>query len=287
MSKKTTAQRIFLSQMKQQAIKEKLQKSLPANQNVGPENYAATFRPPTNSSSLPEFVSKASEICQTVWPVTGSSVIIRLDAETTIEGVVTESGPAAEELRLGGLISVFTKDGHFIEVPYPDENVTVIHNIDTANSSSNEVLRHNTGRLLLNNRMSIDENDVLDVENILSLRTVSSENILRVGTSLGKNVPEDYESSLTANTKGALIVAGNEDDDVEWVEGHESLNAKRKKRTRRTEQYGDDLGSSEESDEEEVHWQTPSDSADIDIEVEWCIIDLFVKVLLQRDGVKI
>lgn len=243
--------------MKQQAIKEKLQKSLPANQNIGPENYAATFRPPTNSSSLPEFVSKASEICQTVWPITGSSVIIRLDAETTIEGVVTESGPAAEELRLGGQIGVFTKDGHFIEVPYPDENVTVIHNIDTANSSSNEVLRRNTGRPLLNNRMSIDENDVLDVENIL-----------RVGTSLGKNVFEDYESSLTANTKGALIVAGNEDDDVEWVEGHESLNAKRKKRTRRTEQYGDDLGSSEESDEEEVHWQTPSDSADIDIEVE-------------------
>ena len=276
MSKKTTAQRIFLSQMKQQAIKEKLQKSLPANQEVGPENYASTFRPPSKSSTVLQCASKESEKCQTLWPVAGSSVIVRLDAETTIEGIVTESGPAAEELRLGGLIGVFTKDGHFIEVPYPDENVTVIHNIDTVNSSSIEALNRSTGKSLLPSRMNTDESDILDVENILSLRNASSrtssDGILRVGTSLGKNVLDDLESSLIANTKGALIVDGD-DDDVEWVDGHEGLDAKRKKRARRTEQYGDDHGSSDESDEEEVHWQTPSDSADIDIEVHrYCVL---------------
>lgn len=281
MSKKTTAQRIFLSQMKQQAIKEKLLKSLPANQNISPENFAAAFNLPTKALPPLECVSNEHNKCQTLWPVAGSSVIIRLDAETEIEGIVSGCGSAAEELRLSGLIGVLTQDGHFIEVPYPDENVTVIHNIDIVNSSSLEGLEHNIGMMPLStNHINNDDSDILDVENILSSRSansrLSSDGILRIGTSIGKNlsknslISDGNSSSFTAGSKGALIVDGDEeyDDDVVWVDGHESLNAKHKKRRRTGQPYDDaDLGSSDESDEEEVHWQTPSDSADIDIEV--------------------
>lgn len=53
----------------------------------------------------------------------------------------------------------------------------------------------------------------------------------------------------------------DDDDDVQWVGGHETLTQKKKKKTHTA---GEE---SEESDEEEIHWQTPADSAEIDIEV--------------------
>ena len=52
----------------------------------------------------------------------------------------------------------------------------------------------------------------------------------------------------------------DDDDDVQWVGGHETLSQKKKRAGSEDDSDG--------SDEEEVRWQTPNDSADIDIEVQ-------------------
>ena len=62
----------------------------------------------------------------------------------------------------------------------------------------------------------------------------------------------------------------DDDDDVQWVGGHETLTNMKKLKKKKVDDNGNgnsDGSDSDESDEEEVHWQTPSDSADIDIEV--------------------
>lgn len=251
--------------MKQHAIKEKLQKSFPEKQSKHPENYASTFCPPDSEID----VAPRSEQSDILWPTAGSKVRVRLDADSEIRGVVMEDEVAAAQLRLSGLIGVQTEDGHFIEVPHPDENITVTHNYDTP-SSTLSANRKNIG--LDSNLTSINPSQGSDAAVSMSSWQLEQHGTewmkssrIPVGKRLSSNSGKREENDSFENT--AMNEGNNDDDDdVEWVDGIEGLSAKAKKRKIRGTD-GDEGDDSDDSDEEEVHWQTPNDSAEIDIEV--------------------
>jgi hypothetical protein len=104
--------------LKQQAIQDKLKKSMPSVTNNA-ENYASTFCPAPSQS-------KQQHHRDLSWPNSRSMVRVQLDDETVIIGRVIADGVPADALRSIGLIGIETTDGHSIEVPYPNENITVI-----------------------------------------------------------------------------------------------------------------------------------------------------------------
>lgn len=256
--------------MKQQAIKEKLQRSFPEKRPKHPENYASTFCPP--SSEI--VVAPRSEQSDIPWPTAGSKVRVRLDADSEIRGVVIGDEVAAAELRSSGLIGVQTEDGHFIEVPHPDENITVTHNYDTPTSSFSATRKVEGPDSDLASTSAREGN-----ENAISMSSWQLEqhgnewmksSRIPIGKRLSCNSEKREENDSSAI---ASFTEGNFDDndDVEWVDGIEGLSAKAKKRKIRGAD-GDEGDDSDDSDEEEVHWQTPNDSAEIDIEVLLCYL---------------
>jgi hypothetical protein len=255
--------------MKQQAIKEKLQRSIPEKQSKHPENYASTFCPPSSEIDA----APRSEQSDILWPTAGSKVRVRLDSDCEIRGFVMGDEVAAAELRLSGLIGVQTEDGHFIEVPHPDENIIVTHNYGTP-SSSFSVSRNSTGLDVSLKSTSASQGSETAI-------TMSSWHLEQHGSEWMKRTPIGKRLSSNSEIRGENISSetnafseGNcdDNDDVEWVDGIEGLSAKAKKRKIRGAD-GDDVDDSDDSDEEEVHWQTPNDSAEIDIEVMNCFYE--------------
>jgi hypothetical protein len=253
--------------MKQQAIKEKLQRSFPEKQSKHPENYASTFCPPSSEIDA----GRRSEQSDILWPTPGSKVRVRLDADSEIWGVVMGDEAAAAELRLSGLIGVQTEDGHFIEVPHPDENIIVTHNYDTP-ASFFSVSRKSTG-------LDVNLTSTSASQGSETTITMSSWHLEQHGsdwmnsgrTPIGKRLSSNSEmrAGNTSSETYAFTENCDDNDDVEWVDGIEGLSAKAKKRKIRGAN-GDEDDDSDDSDEEEVHWQTPNDSAEIDIEVMNC-----------------
>ena len=264
-----TAQRIFLSQMKQEAIKEKLLRSYPEKQSKTSENYVSTFCPPSSELPVQRNIAERSEQLDILWPTAGSKVRVRLDSESEIRGVVISDDAAAAELRLSGLIGVQTEEGHFIEVPHPDENITVTHNYDIPSSSSSAKKTS-----ILPDGDGISTNASQGTETAISMSSWQlgqhgSEWMKSSRIPVGKRLNRSSEMSdenLGSDIPGFTVGNCDDDDDVEWVEGIEGLSAKAKKRKSRGNN-GTESDESDDSDEEEVHWQTPNDSAEIDIEV--------------------
>ena len=284
MSKKTTAQRIFLSQMKQQAIKEKLQKSLPLAPVHANENVASTFNVPVGNLLQPIEIIDLADTVDLLWPVEGSLVRVRLDCDTEIRGIMTCDETTSMQLRSVGLIGVETDDGHFIEVPFPDENVSVEHNLNYRSRSTSETYStisrgiRDTGNssLVDFHKPSIELlgcNDAIPMSSWPSDHTntvLNARNRVLIGKRLSQNIGSqlDIDDDMDGDSATLKGASGRfeDDGDVQWVDGHESLSTKKNKRKIRGNDDGDNTDT-DDSDEEEVRWQTPSDSADIDIEV--------------------
>ena len=284
MSKKTTAQRIFLSQMKQQAIKEKLQKSLPLAPVHANENVASTFNVPGGNLLQPIEIIDKADTTDLLWPVEGSLVRVRLDSDTEIRGIMTCDETTSMQLRSVGLIGVETDDGHFIEVPFPDENVSVEHNLNYRSRSTSETYSTiSRGTRDAGNSSLVDFQkatiELLGCDDAIPMSSwpsdhtnsvLNARNRVLIGKRLSQNIGsqldiDDDMDGDCATLKGAAS-RFEDDDDIQWVDGHENLSTKKNKRKIRGDDDGDNTDT-DDSDEEEVRWQTPSDSADIDIEV--------------------
>eukprot|EP00596_Hydrurales_sp_CCMP1899_P004972 CAMPEP_0119038400 /NCGR_PEP_ID=MMETSP1177-20130426/7320_1 /TAXON_ID=2985 /ORGANISM="Ochromonas sp, Strain CCMP1899" /LENGTH=1991 /DNA_ID=CAMNT_0007000961 /DNA_START=161 /DNA_END=6136 /DNA_ORIENTATION=+ len=293
-SKRTTAQRIYLSKIKQQAIQDKLKKSMPPIINNA-ENYASTFCPAPSQSKQHNTHQKDQS-----WPNSRCMVRVQLDDDTVIIGRVIADGVPADALRSIGLIGIETTDGHSIEVPYPNESITVIDQKPTsnisdsimgkANSSSNSTSSstNNTNPLedipKQTNLKPFDVNNLGSENEVISMSQWPSdmnkcEWLNRSQTLIGKRLSKNtgksigFENTDSMEDGDGLVnyvddngddVYLDNDDDVQWVEGHENLRVKKKRKNR--EDNDDDDYSDDDSDED-VHWQTPNDSADINIEV--------------------
>ena len=257
------------------------------------------------------------------WPTTGSIVRVRLDAETVMTGIVTNDGAIADALRATGFIGVQTSDGQLIEVPYPDKNVFVKQMAKTidankalaASSSSPSPLSSLTASELTtriiekakriesaSRRKAYGEDEVVSLSSWpadMSSSDWSERGRTLIGKRLSKNTGMSSIGALDSDDNGEIsrrTESGNkngddngdnghdndddDDDDVQWVGGHETLTQKKKKKSHTA---GED---SEESDEEEIHWQTPSDSADIDIEVCTFTYQLLLENTKLLRGVK-
>ena len=270
--------------MKQQAIKERLQKSLPSAPVHANENVASTFNVPGGNLLQPIEITDKTETIDLLWPVEGSLVRVRLDSETEIRGVVACDETTSAQLRSVGLIGVETDDGHFIEVPFPDENVTVTHNLnyrcratsETYSGVSNGTSDAGKNSLVDFQRPSIELLGCDDAIPMSSWPSDHANSALNAKTRvlIGKRLSQSIGSQLDIDDDvdgdyGGLKRAVNsleDDDDVQWVDGHESLSTKKNKRKNRGADDGENTDT-DDSDEEEVRWQTPSDSAEIDIEV--------------------
>lgn len=308
-SKRTTAQRIYLSQLKQQAIQDKLKKSMPPKTNDN-ENYASSFCPPPkllNQQQLQQ-QQKQSELS---WPSSGSMVRVQLDADTVITGRVSADGRPADALRSTGYIGIETTDGDSIEVPYPNENVTVIDQeesldvrtssiIGNASSGSSSTINsvEDTSKSIKTNLNSFDVNGLRSQsDDVISMSAWpsdmnKSEWLDRGQTLIGKRLSRNtgknngFEDPDLIDGDDLLIDQADEydnDNEVQWVDGHENLRVK-KKRKNREDDNGDNDDYSDDDSEEDFHWQTPNDSAEIDIEVLLIIMIMAGAITFDING---
>ena len=252
-SKRTTAQRIFLSQLKQQEIKNRLKSAGVDTETTG--QFASTFRPPpiddnSGSSSSSSSSGKSNSASSSRkghentdemggrWPRGGSTVLVHLDENSDITGKVTTDGKLAESLRLVGHVGIITAEGESFEVPYPSDAVTLLDDdvaINNGSSSSSSSSSSSRG---------------------------SASSHIATGISSSDLFPE-YDGDARKG-KAAAATAGNDgdddDDDVMWVDGYENLRSK--KADPEEEEDDDDQGS-----EGGGQWILPDDSSDIDVEV--------------------
>jgi hypothetical protein len=290
--------------LKQQAIQDKLKKSMPPKTNDA-ENYASTFTPGPSQTKQQKLQEQQRR--ELTWPSSRSMVQVQLDDDTVIIGRVIADGVPADALRSIGLIGIETTDGHSIEVPYPNENITVIDEKGTSNIHDSSIIEKasssssSTINLLENDPENIKTNlksfcvNVLGSQNeVISMSQWpsdmnKSEWLNRSQTLIGKRLSKNtgrsngYEDldSIEGDDIGLVDEADDDDndDEVQWVDGHENLRVK-KKRKKRDDDNDDDY-SDDESDED-VHWQTPNDSADINIEVFILLFMVTTSIEIKR-----
>jgi hypothetical protein len=152
-----------------------------------------------------------------------------------------------------GVIGVETTDGQFIEVSYPNENVTVEARADDTDNYASSVIGSSSN--LASNFASSSASGSSNFnaaggdrsqhhDGIISMSSWpsdenSSEWENRSKNLIGKRLSRNIESLSDTSNGAFLDVEYDDDDDVQWTDGYENLSTK-KKRGNRTGSGSDD-----------------------------------------------